>query len=151
MSLPSKAGTALIAFQDNGTGITSYSLNVTNVNLRWEVVYWEERKGLSITGKKRKADIIRGYDAILTFDWDDVRNQESDIVDFLNYLKTATDNNYDIRFQILGDSNRLFIIPSNDINYSQNYTTQVVRRTPTTMTFEVDVLRSSIAYDGATP
>lgn len=151
MSLPSKAVTANFAFQDAGSGVTSYQLDITNASLRWEPVYWNERNDLSIGGVKRKKNIIRGYDAILTFDWGDVRSQESDIVDFLNYLKTATDNDYDLRFSVLGDSNFLFIIPTDGISYSQDYSNQVTRRTPVSMEFEVDSLRSSIDYDGTTP
>lgn len=146
MSLPNKATKVRFAIKDGATGISSHVLTVSRLRVPFKLVQWEERKGLSITGKKRKANINRGVDAEVILEWDDVRNQETDITDFIDDLKVASDNDYSIRFSVDGDSNFLYVIPT-DVSYNQDYTNQVTRRTPVSMTFELDTLRDDVTYD----
>lgn len=148
MSLPNKISDVEFVILDGVSVISRHDIIVSNLNHTWEPIFWEDRKELSIGGVKRKKNIIRGYDSRLEFDFEDVRNQETDIKTFISDLKSAMGNDYDIRFQAGTSTDYLFVIPD-EIMFNQNYTNQVVRRTPTTMSFEIYKLKDTISYDGA--
>lgn len=145
--LPGKITQAVFTIIDTSgpTTISTHTLTVSNVQHPWNMAFWEGRKELSIGGVKRKKNIIRGFDAKLSFDWEDVRNQETDIIDFINDLKVAADNDYRIQFNVFGDTNKLHLVPE-DAVYSQNYTNQVTRRTETSISFEIEQLQDDISY-----
>lgn len=145
MSLPSKVSQVTFSIRDGATEISSHTIIVSDLQHPWNMVFWEGRKGLSITGKKRKRNIIRGFDSELRFDWEDVRNQETNIKNLIDDLRVATSNDYDIRFNVVGDTNYLFLVPDEAI-FEQNYTNQVVRRTNTTIAFALAQIQDDISY-----
>lgn len=147
MSLPKKITQAVFTIIDPSgpTTISTHTLTISNLTHPWNMVFWEGRKELSIGGVKRKKNIIRGFDARLEFQWEDVRNQESSVIDFLNDMKTVTDNDYDLRFNASGDTNYLYLVPDESM-YSQDYQNQVTKRSRVTASFEIDQLQDDISY-----
>lgn len=149
MSLPNKVSQVKFTFIDTSGAfdvvVSARTIVVSNLRHPWNMVFWDGRKEMSIGGIKRKKNIIRGFDSKLQFDWEDVRNQENEVIGLINDLKTATDNNYDIQFNVVGDTNFLFLVPDEAV-FEQNYTDQVTRRTTTSISFEIDQLQDDISY-----
>jgi len=149
MSLPNKISTVVFSIRNSSdVEQSSHTITVSNLRHPWTMTFWEGRNEMSIGGIRRKKNIIRGFDSRLEFDWEDVRNQETEIKDLIDDLKVATDNDYTIRFNVEGDVNYLSLVPDEAI-YSQNYTNQVTRRTATTISFGIAQLKDSISYDNA--
>lgn len=144
MSLPNKISSVVFTVLDGATEISATTLSVSNLVHPWEMVFWDGRKSLSVTGKKRKKGIVRGFDSRLEFEWSDVKTQEAQIISLLEDMKTATDLDYDIRFNVEGDTDYLFLVPNSAI-YNQNYINQI-RRTPTTIQFELEQIQDDISY-----
>lgn len=146
MSLPKKITDVVFSIR-NSSNVeqSSHTITVSNLRHPWNMVFWEGRDTLSIGGVRRKKNIIRGFDSKLEFDWEDVRNQETEIKALIDDLKVATDNDYDIRFNVSGDTNYLYIVPE-DAVYSQNYTNQVTKRSATTISFDLAELQDDISY-----
>lgn len=147
MSLPNQISTVNIVIDPSGTP-TTHTFEVTDLDIPTSMKFWEGRTGLSITGKRRRKNIIRGFDRKLTFKFNDIRNQESTITDLIDDLKVATDNDYEIRFNVDGDTDYIFLVPSDAI-YNQNYVNQI-RRTPTTIEFDLAQIQNDTGYQGAT-
>lgn len=144
MSLPNKVSSVVFVIDPTGIA-TTHTITVQDLSIPTSLRFWDGRKGLSITGKKRRRNIIRGFDRNLTFKWNDVRTQESTILSLIDDLKTATDNDYRIRFNVSGGTDYIYVIPE-DAVYNQDYINQI-RRTPTTVTFTEEAIRSNTGYD----
>lgn len=142
MILPNKISNVVIEIRNGTTVVSTNTLSVTNLRHPRSILFWEGRKGLSIGGVKRSKNIIRGFDSKLEFEWNDVRNQEQAILDLIDDLKTATDNDYDIRFNVQGDTDYLFLVPDEAV-YNENYINQI-KRTPTRVSFELSQVQDSI-------
>ena len=146
MSLPNKISEVTFSIRNSSdVEQSSHTITVSNLRHPWEMNFWDSRQQLSIGGVRRKKNIIRGFDSRLEFDWEDVRNQETEIVALIDDLKVATDNDYDIRFNVVGDTNYLFLVPDEAV-YAQNYKNQVTRRSTTRITFLLAELSDDISY-----
>lgn len=145
MSLPNKLSTAVFTILDGVTTISTYSITVSNLDISTSLKFWEGREGLAITGKRRRKNIIRGFDRSMSFQWEDVRNQETAILNLIDGLKTATDNDYRIRFNASGETDYIYLVPD-DAVFNENYLSQI-KRTPTTISFLEESIRSDTGYD----
>lgn len=145
MSLPNKISTAVFTILDGVTTISAYSITVSNLDIPTSLKFWDGRSGLSITGKRRRKNIIRGFDREMSFQWEDVRNQETTILNLIESLKTATDNDYRIRFNASGSTDYIYVVPDEAV-FNENYISQI-KRTPTTISFSAETIRSDTGYD----
>lgn len=147
MSFPNKLSTVVIVIDPSGTPST-HNITVNNLQIPTSLKFWEGRQGLSITGNRRRKNIIRGFDRFVEFEWADVRTQESAILDLIDDLKVATDNDYEIRINASGETDYIFVVPD-DAMYNQNYINQI-RRTPTTVKFALATIQGDTGYSGVT-
>ena len=146
MRLPSKIERAeFVIFDDSDNIVSSYNFSVTNLMHPWNYVFWDGRKQMSLGGINRRKKIVRGFDTELRFEWEDVRNQEDDIVNFLNDLLLTKNDGYSIRFNAEGDENYLFLVPE-DAVYSREFLNQVTLRVRTTISFTISQLQEDITY-----
>jgi hypothetical protein len=144
MSLPNKISQAVFVIDPTGTPDT-HTLTVSNLRIPTSISFYEGRQGLSIGGKRRSKNIIRGFDRSMSFDWESVSNQETEILAFLDALKDASDNDYDIRFNAYGETDYIFVVPEEAV-FNENYINQI-KRTPTKMEFLLAEIRSDTGYD----
>ena len=149
MSWPNKASQAVIVIDPLGdpSPYATHTITVNNLQIPTSLKMWEGREGLSITGKRRNKNIIRGFDRFVTFEWADIRNQESTILALIDDLKVATDNDYPIRINASGDTDYIYVVPD-DAMYDQNYVNQI-RRTPTTVKFALATIQDTTGYNSA--
>lgn len=143
MPLPNKISSVVFTILNGATTVSTHTLSVSNLNHPFEMVFWNEPTTLALGGVKRSN--VRAFDAKLNFEWQDVRNQESAIISFLNALTSGILLGYDIRFNVSGDARTLLVLPESAV-FNQNYINQI-KRTPTTINFTLASFRSSISYD----
>lgn len=141
--LPNKISTVIMDFRTDIASVSSHTLSVGNLKHPFNLVFWGEPTRTSIGGKKRSN--IRGFDAGLSFTWEDVRNQETAIINFLDDLVTyAQSTTVRLRFNAQGDTNYLWLV-ANQGEYNQEYIHQI-KRTPTSIAFELEDIQSDVSY-----
>lgn len=145
MSLPKKITDVTFTLLSDGASVASHTLTVQNFTHPWDFVFWEGRKTMSLGGVNRRKKIVRGFDSTLTFNWDDVRNQTTEVVGFLSDIILTKDYDYQIRFNVVGDSNYLYVVPE-DAVYLNSYINQVTQRLRPTITFKIEQLKDDIEY-----
>ena len=64
---------------------------------------------------------------------------------FLNDIQTNLLLGYRLRFNVEGDTDYLFVIPNSAL-YNQNYISQI-KRSPTSISFELEALQNDISYE----
>lgn len=144
LSPNNKISSVTFTFFDSIGDLASYTLKVSNLNHPFELLFWDEPTTTSIGGVKRSN--VRAFDAKLSFQWQDVRNQETTIVNFINALRTQLlVPTVSLRFNVTGELNKLNVLPESAV-FNQDYINQI-KRTPTTINFTLASLRSSISYD----
>lgn len=143
MALPNKISSVVFTILNGASTVATHTLSVTNLQHPFEMVFWGSPSSLSLGGTKRSN--VRGFDARLEFEWNDIRNQESEIVAFLNDIQTNLLLGYRLRFNVEGDTDYLFVIPNSAL-YNQNYISQI-KRSPTSISFELEALQNDISYE----
>lgn len=149
MSWPNKVSTVVIVIDPlaDPNPYATYSITVNNLRIPTSLKFWDGRQGLSITGKRRRKNIIRGFDRSVEFEWTDIKTQESNILDLIDDLKVATDNDYPIRINASGETDYIYVVPDDAI-YNQDYINQI-RRTPTTVRFTLATIQDTTGYNSA--
>lgn len=144
--LPNKIVSVDFDFYDTSihSVLASHTLKVTSLRHPFEMVFFNQPSDISIGGQRRSN--VRGFDAKLEFEWEDVRNQESAIINFINNISNyASWGSVKLRFNVTGGTDYIYVVP-NQVSFSQDYINQI-KRTPTVMSFELDSYRDEIDYD----